>query len=77
MGASLLAYMLTSQHGRLGKYNLATTAQHRLYKVLHTKVQIVKNLALIQKTEHKVGFIAPQKKACFQHNRNTLNFFTL
>lgn len=65
MGASLSDYMLTSQHGRLGKYNLATTVEYRVYKVLHTKVQIVGNLALIHKTEHKMSFIAPKQEGLF------------
>jgi hypothetical protein len=35
MGASLSAYVLTSQYGRLGKYSLTTTVHYRVRKIIH------------------------------------------
>jgi len=43
VGVSSSAYVLTSQHGRVGKYSLTTTVDYRVYKVLYIKVQIADN----------------------------------
>jgi hypothetical protein len=64
--ARLSAYVLTSQHGRVGKYSLTTTVDYRDYKVLHIKFQIVDNFVLIQNTENKNELYVLQNKVSCQ-----------